>query len=191
MLNELLSEFSNWLGTSAGSQALIGSFYLWNWVESTHVITLMVSIGMLFIIDLRMIGWAMTSVPASTIAERLNIPMLIGFAIMIITGLILYYANAIHETHSIWFRFKMVLLFAAAVNAFLFHRAMKKSIRTWGNDALPPKRIRVGAGVSLCLWIMVVFMGRLMAYNWYDCELPQGAFIDWIAGCSSFPGLKL
>ena len=191
MINELLSQFSAWLGNSAGSQALIGSFYLWNWVESTHVLTLMVSIGMLFIIDLRMLGWALPNVPAAVIAEKLNVPMLIGFSVMIITGMILYYSNAIHETHSIWFRVKMILLFAAGINAFLFHRAMNKSITTWSNDKLPPKRIRTGAAISLCLWIMIVFMGRLMAYNWYDCELPQGDFINWAAGCNSFPGQKL
>lgn len=189
MINELLSEFSAWIGNSPGSQALIGSFYLWNWIESTHVLTLMVSLGMLFIIDLRMLGWTMTNIPAQTIADKLNIPMLIGFSIMIITGLILYYANIIHETHSIWFRFKVILLIAAAINAFLFHRAMTKSVSTWGSDPLPPKRIRVGAAVSLSLWILIVFMGRLMAYNWYDCDLPQSDFINWAAGCASFPSL--
>ena len=109
MINELLSQFSAWLGNSAGSQALIGSFYLWNWIESAHVLTLMASIGMLFIIDLRMLGWALPNVPASVVAEKLNIPMLIGFSIMITTGMILYYSNAIHETPSIWFRLKMIL----------------------------------------------------------------------------------
>ena len=190
-MNELISEFSSWIGNSAGSQALIGSFYLWNWIESAHVLTLMVSLGMLFIIDLRMLGWTMTKIPADVIAEKLNIPMLVGFAIMIITGSLLYYANAIHETHSIWFRFKFVLLIAAAINAFLFHRAMNKSVSSWANDVLPPKRIRTGAAISLCLWVAIVFMGRLMAYNWFDCELPQGDFISAIAGCSSFPGIRL
>lgn len=188
-MNELLSKFSSWLGNSATSGDIIGSYYLWNWIESAHVLTLMVSLGMLFIIDLRMLGWTMRKIPASVIAEKLNIPMLIGFGVMIITGLILYYANAIHETHSIWFRIKVVLLVAAAINAFIFHRAMTKSIHTWGNDALPPKDIRVGAGMSLSLWILIVFMGRLMAYNWYDCDLPQSDFINWAAGCASYPGL--
>lgn len=190
-MNELLSEFSAWLSASSASQALMGSFYLWNWIESTHVLTLMLCLGMLFIIDLRMLGWTMTKVPADVIANKLNTPMLIGFSIMIITGLVLYYANALHETHSIWFRLKVILLIAAAVNAFLFHRAMNKSVATWANDVLPPKRIRVGAAISLILWILIVFMGRLMAYYWYDCEIPQGEFLGWAAGCSTYPGQML
>ena len=190
-MNQLISDLSAWLGNSPGSQALVESYYLWNWIESTHVLTLMISLGMLFLIDLRMLGWTLTRVPANVIADKLNIPMLVGFSIMVITGLLLLYANPVHEMHSIWFRFKVILLFAAAINAFLFHRAMNKSVGDWGNQAIAPKRLRVGAAVSLCLWIAVVFMGRLMAYYWYDCELPQEGFINWAAGCASFPGQRI
>ena len=46
MINELLLNFAEWLGNQPGSQSLIGSFYMWNWIESTHVLTLMVFLGM-------------------------------------------------------------------------------------------------------------------------------------------------
>ena len=63
---------------------------MYNWVESTHVLTLMIFLGMLIVIDLRMLGWIFPSVPASTIANRLDKPMLFGMAIMFITGFLLY-----------------------------------------------------------------------------------------------------
>ena len=38
--------------------------------------------------------------------------------------------------------------------------------------------------VSLAAWAGVVVAGRMMAYNWFDCDLqPQSAFINWAAGC--------
>ncbi|CAN0499099.1 unnamed protein product, partial [Discosporangium mesarthrocarpum] len=40
------------------STLLHESYYMYNWTESTHVLTLMVSLGMLFLIDLRMLGVA-------------------------------------------------------------------------------------------------------------------------------------
>ncbi|MEX1033389.1 MAG: DUF6644 family protein [Cellvibrionaceae bacterium] len=184
MINELLLSFAEWLGSQPASQSLIGSFYMWNWIESTHVLTLMVFLGMLFMIDLRMLGWSFTDVPASKLSAQLNIPMLIGFGIMVITGLVLFYANAVHETQSIWFRFKMIALLAAGINAWLFHRALNASIGTWDRDPVPPKRIRVGAGMSLGLWALVVVMGRLMAYDWFDCTTPQSDFINWAVGCN-------
>jgi len=182
-INEALYNFAQWLGNQELSQSLIGSFYMWNWIETTHVLTLMVFLGMLFVIDLRMLGLTMTNVRASTLNARLNPLMFIGFAIMLITGLLLYYSNAVHETRSIWFRFKLILLIAAGVNAWLFHKAMANSINTWDADPVPPKRIRIGAGLSLTLWTGVIIMGRLMAYDWFDCDRPQGAFINWAVGC--------
>ena len=66
------------------------SFYCIHRIETTHVLTLMVSLGMLFIIDLRMLGCALTNVPASKLAQRLDKPMLIGFSVMVITGVLLF-----------------------------------------------------------------------------------------------------
>jgi hypothetical protein len=185
VINEWLFRFAEWLYATPWSRSLHESFYMYNWIESTHVVTLMLSLGMLFIIDLRMLGLTMTSVPASRIAERLNIPMMIGFGIMIITGILLFYAVPTRTTTSIWFRIKLVLLIAAAVNAWLFHKQLRQSVGTWDTDPIPPKRIRMGAAISLALWAGVVTTGRLIAYDWFDCYRVQSGFINWMAGCVS------
>lgn len=182
-MNELLFQFAQWLDGMPSSTAIHESFYLYNWIETTHVLTLMIFLGMLFFIDMRMLGWTMTSVPASRIAARLNIPMIIGFVIMIATGLALYYAVPDRNTQSIWFRLKMILLVAAGINAWLFHRRMKESVSTWDTDPVPPARIRRGVAVSLVLWAGVVTTGRLIAYDWYDCYREMPAFVSWAAGC--------
>jgi hypothetical protein len=47
-----------------------------------------------------------------------------------------------------------------------------------------PKAARVSAIVSLVLWAGIVVAGRMIAYNWFDCDIqPQPAFINWAAGC--------
>lgn len=185
MLNDLLLQFAEWLDTHAWSTGLHESFYMYNWVESTHVITLMIFLGMLCVIDLRMLGLVMTQVPASKIAARLNTPMMIGFVIMIVTGLLLYYAVPVRTTQSIWFRIKFVLLIVAGINAWLFHRRMTDSVSTWGNDKKAPRRLRYAAGLSLALWAGVVTTGRLIAYDWYDCYRVQSDLIAWAAGCTA------
>ena len=82
-MNSALLQFATWLSERSFSVGLHESFYMYNWIETTHVLTLTVFLGMLFVIDLRMLGLALTNVPASRIAERLDLPMMIGFAIMI------------------------------------------------------------------------------------------------------------
>ena len=183
MLNELLLALAHWLDTHAWSTALHESYYMYSWIETTHVLTIMVFLGMLFIIDLRMLGLAFTSVPASRIAARLDKPMMIGFAIMIATGFTLYYAIPVRTTQSIWFRIKVVLLIAAGVNAWLFRRRMQASVGTWDTDPKPPRLIRIGAGMSLLLWSGVVMTGRAIAYDWFDCHKENPLFVYWAAGC--------
>ena len=108
-MNQLIFDISVWLDDTAWSTAIHESYYLYNWIESTHVITLMLSLGILFLIDLRMLGWALPNVPATRLAERLNTPMLIGFIVMFITGILLFYAVPVRSSQSLWFRIKMVL----------------------------------------------------------------------------------
>ncbi len=183
MLNEWLLSLAHWLDSMAWSTGLHESLYMYAWIETTHVLTLTMFLGMLFIIDLRMLGLTFTSVPASTIAERLDIPMLIGMAIMMVTGFILYFAIPVRTTQSIWFRMKVVLMIAAIANAFLFRAKMKAATGSWDLDPKPPKNIRVLAGLSLGLWSAVVITGRTIAYDWFDCNKDMAYFMYWAAGC--------
>jgi hypothetical protein len=42
--------------------------------------------------------------------------------------------------------------------------------------------------VSLLAWAIVIVAGRLIAYNWFDCDIqPQPRFINWAAGCPVGP----
>ena len=47
MLNQLLFDLALWLDAQQWSTDLHESYYVYNWVESTHVLTLMIFLGML------------------------------------------------------------------------------------------------------------------------------------------------
>ena len=183
MLNEWLLTLARWLDTQSWSTQIHESIYLYAWIETTHVLTLMVFLGMLFVIDLRMLGLVFPNVRASTIAQRLDSPMMIGFGLMVISGLLLYYAIPVRTTQSLWFRIKVVLLILAAINAFTFRARMQASADSWDLDPKPPRHIRLGAAISIGLWAGVVVTGRTIAYDWFDChkELPFAMY--WAAGC--------
>ena len=76
-MNQILLDLAKWLESIPWSTELHESYYMYNWIESTHVVSLSLFLGMLFFIDFRMLGLTMTSVPASKIAMRLRTPMLI------------------------------------------------------------------------------------------------------------------
>lgn len=183
MFNQLVYEFALWLDASRWSTLLHESYYLYSWVETIHVLSLTLSLGLLFFIDLRMLGMALPQVPASVIARRLQWPMFFGFGLMVASGLLLFYAIPVRSAQSVWFRVKMLLLLAAALNALLFHRRMRRSVAAWDNAPRAPRNIRVGALLSLGFWTLIVVCGRLIAYDWYDCSRGQSGFIEAFAGC--------
>ena len=182
-MNELLYNFAMWLDTFDTSTMLHESYYMYNWIESTHVLTLMLCLGMLFLIDLRMLGMAFPNIPANSLADRLNMPMLIGFAVMLVTGIILFYAVPVRNTQSVWLRIKLLLLFAAAVNAFLFHKNMREAKGDWAAQLKAPKNLQIGATLSLGFWILIVIAGRLIAYDWFDCEYTDPGISQFLSGC--------
>ena len=47
-MNQFIYNFAVWLDTHPWSTALHESFYLYNWIETTHVLSLMISLGLLF-----------------------------------------------------------------------------------------------------------------------------------------------
>lgn len=183
MLNELLLKFARWLDTFQWSTDLHESLYMYGWVETTHVLTLILFLGMLLVIDLRLLGTAFTEVPVSTIVDRLDKPMMIGFVVMVISGALLFFAIPVRSTQSIWFRIKVVLLISAGINALLIRNMTRSSNMSWDSDAVPPRRIRIGAGLSMALWLSVIGVGRSMAYDWWDCKKDLSYFMYWVSGC--------
>jgi hypothetical protein len=109
----------------------------------------------------------------------------IGFGILVVTGLLLFYSSPIRYYYNFFFRVKMIALVLAGINVWLFHSRIHKRITDWDVDPTPPQAARVAAIVSLAAWAFVVVTGRLIAYNWFECALGPPDFIYWATGCSA------
>lgn len=179
----MLSDFVRWLDETAGSTAIHESLLLYPLIESTHVLTLMLFAGTIAMVDLRLLGVAFREVPVSQMVARVLPYTVAGFVIMVVTGLLLFYAIPVRTFHSVWFRVKLVLIAAALVNILLFHARVQRSLPAWDTAPLPPWPARLSAGLSLSAWAGVIVMGRMIAYNWFDCDRPQSAFVTWLASC--------
>src|SRR5262245_62950960 len=115
-----LLPFCEWLASTRGSIALHESLYMYPIVESVHVLTLCLFVGMAVLWDLRLLGLTLRTVPVSEVHDRIFPWMKTGFAIMVVTGVLLFYAIPIRSYQNIFFRFKLILLILAGLNAFVF-----------------------------------------------------------------------
>lgn len=178
-----LKQIVLWLNDTPYSVALRESLYVYAWTESLHVIALTLFVGTIWMIDLRLIGLAFRNTPVSQLTSRVLPWTLAGFAVMVVTGALLFYAVPVRTFHSVWFRAKVILLMAAALNAFYFHLKVKRDRAAWDSLERPPSRARFSGWASLLIWASVIVVGRMIAYNWFDCDRLQIDWIRWFSQC--------
>jgi hypothetical protein len=116
------------------------------------------------ILDLRLLGVAMTRRPVSQVAAQFLPWVWTGFTAMILTGTVLFSAEAVKCYKSPFFRVKLVLLLVAGLNALIFHKAVFHNVEAWDKESATPWRAKLAGGCSLAVWIGVVAMGRALAY---------------------------
>jgi hypothetical protein len=177
--------FLVWLGGTPWSVALLESLYVWPLVESTHVLGIALFVGTTVMMDLRLVGVAFAKVPITQFTRRVLPWTRAAFGVMVATGLLIFYSNPVRYYHNIFFRGKMLLLVAAGLNVWWFHSRTHRRVAEWDLADTPPRAARVAGLVSLITWAGIVVAGRMIAYNWFDCDIqPQPDFVNWAAGCA-------
>ena len=177
-------DFVVWLSETKWSIALHESLYLYPWIESTHVLSICLFFGTLLFVDLRLTGKVFNNLSISEMNRKVLPLTIFGFLVMSVTGLLLFYAIPVRNYQNIFFRIKMLLMVIAGINAFFFHRRMSKEARIWDKDSSIPKSMKNSAMASLALWSSVIISGRMIAYNWFDCDRqPQPRWINELTSC--------
>jgi hypothetical protein len=179
-----LLPFCQWLADTHGSVALRESLFMYPLVESAHVLTLCLFVGLTVMLDLRLLGLVLRRVEVSEAAERLVPWMTAGFVVLVITGVALVYAIPVRSYQSIWFRGKCIMLILAGLNVWIFHSGIYTRVTEWDLAAIAPRAARRAGLASLILWAGIIVFGRMMAYNWFDCDKPQSAVVMFLAGCT-------
>lgn len=183
----LLNFFSR-MADSSWSVGLHESRYAYDLIESVHVWGLCLFFGLAVMFDLRLLNWTMRGVPVSEVARRLLPWTAVGFVIMVISGALLFSAIPLRSYQNIFFRTKMLLLLVAGLNVWIFHSGVYKRVATWDVNTVPPRAARVAGVLSLVLWVCIVLSGRMIAYNWFDCDRqPQRPIINVLTSCVPGP----
>ena len=85
-----LTTFCEWLANMPGSIALHESIWMYRIVESVHVLTVRLFLGLAVVLDLRLLGVTFQRARVSEIAERLLPWTTLGFALMVTSGALLF-----------------------------------------------------------------------------------------------------
>jgi hypothetical protein len=127
---------------------------LWTGLTSgLHLLGLTLVVGGAVVTGLRLLGMVLTDRPVSDVARPVGRGMLLGLAVSVTTGVLMFAPRAGSAASDRRFQTKMALLAAAA----LFHFGVtRRAVRT-GDDARISLKL-VGA-LELLLWLGVALAG--------------------------------
>jgi Family of unknown function (DUF6644) len=162
-----LLSFCQWLGDTSLSIGIRESTWVYPVIESVHVLSLCVFVGLLVLWDLRLVGITLKRVAVSEVWSWLIPWITLGAALMVISGVLLFASDPVKFYGNIFFRLKAAGLFLALINAIAFHLGVERHLPDWDTAAVTPRAARLAGGVSIGLWAFIVLTGRFVAYNWF------------------------
>ena len=151
---------ASWLGTQART-----STWLYPLVSVLHVLGVAFLVGSIALFDLRVLG-AARRLPLQACAAYILPIAQAAFGIQLVTGLVMFAADADHVYANPYFLVKLGLIALALVNILVFHGLVRAQPYVYDLDAVDalPAWTRASAAVSLVAWIGVATFGRMIAY---------------------------
>jgi hypothetical protein len=134
----------------------------WAWpaIEALHFIGLVALIGVVMVVNLRMLGVA-KKVPFSAV-HRLLPWGILAFAINVFTGIVFFVTVPGQYTQNIALQYKILLTMIAGLNVIYF--TLVDEAWEVGPGADAPLTAKFMASFTILLWIGIVWFGRMMPF---------------------------
>ncbi len=161
-----MHQFALWLASTPPS-VFIQEHNAWAIpaIQSVHIVGIALVMGSVLMIDLRILGLAWTDQTLGQTTSRFG-PWLSGSLwLLLVTGLLMVVGEPVRELVTFSFWLKMALVAVGTVVAVAFQRALRREERRWEDAASHGGSSKTMAVVTFLVWICVIFLGRLIAYD--------------------------
>src|SRR5262245_58718830 len=115
-------QLCHWLQNTPFATGLRQSDLLFPLIEGSHILALSISVGLIITLDLRLLRLALCGEPVSRVMHQVMPWALPGFALMFFTGLLLFVAQAEKAFTNTFFRYKILFLLIAGLNALYYQK---------------------------------------------------------------------
>ena len=170
-----LSAFLKSLELTGLASGIRNSLYYFPMLEATHVIGLSIVFGTILIVDLRLLGIASRQRNFDHLSQDLMKWTWAAFVLVVVTGALMFTTNARVYADNTAFRIKLILIALAGINMAVFEMTAGRQIHIWGNDPKAPTVGRIAGGLSIFLWVCVIFAGRVVGFSTTGAEAKQAA----------------
>lgn len=154
--------FLEWLEFSALADWVAASLWGYPITLTAHGVGLAIVVGIIFMLCLRLLG-LFEGLPYQSVLSYMKLAWA-GFALNLVSGVMLFSAQATIFIVSIPFLTKIATILIAAVIAGLMQEKVRVGAVGWDSGTEVPKSVKALAVLSIILWSIAIIAGRLIAY---------------------------
>ena len=154
--------FVDWVENTALGLWMADSLWAYPIVLATHAVGMSIVVGIMVIIDLRVLGFA-NRVPLRSFDKLLRVCW-VGVALNVLSGVALFTVDPEHFIYHPVFWIKIGLVIAGLFFIYLLLRELRTSAPGDPEAVEPSRKARLIATLSLLFWLGAIIAGRLIAY---------------------------
>lgn len=160
-----MSRFAEWLTKTSLSHIFrVHESWLIPGVQSIHIIGIAIIIGSVFMMLLRIMGWAGTDQTLRQTTDRFGPWLVGGLCLQLVTGIVMIIAEPARELVNFSFWAKMIFVAVATVLSAIFLANVSKREQQW--ETLVNRRsIKSLAILTFVIFLFIIVLGRLIAYD--------------------------
>lgn len=159
-----LPELALWIAKTPLSALVDANYWIAATLQTIHILSVAGVFVAVLMTNLRIFQLAGRSQTMAQTVARYAPWVWWGLLILFLTGFLLIMGEPARELLNPCFWTKMVLVVVAAAIALWFQDSVRRHAERWTLAPHGAVVIRVGAGAVIALWIVIMLLGRWIAY---------------------------
>jgi hypothetical protein len=161
-----LKQFAKWLSTTFLS-VLIQRHNSWviPTIQTIHIVGIGVVLGSVFMIDLRVLGWAGMDQTLRQTTTRFGPWLTAALYVQLATGVLMVIGEPVRELVTFSFWLKMFFVAVSTLIAAIFQITLRNHEQKWEETLVNRRSIKCLAVLTFLIWVCIIILGRLIAYD--------------------------
>ena len=156
--------FAEWLGSTPLSIAIQSRLWLTPLLQTIHITMIGIVFVSMLMVALRVLGQVRADEPLADVWHRFAPWFWTALGVMLGTGVILTIGEPVREVSALSFWLKMALIVIGVISALYFGRTVAAAAGAAASSVYS-SRARVVAVATIVLWLVIIFLGRSIAYD--------------------------
>jgi hypothetical protein len=161
-----LKQFAKWLSTTFLS-VFIQRHNSWviPTIQTIHIVGIGVVLGSVFMIDLRVLGWAGMDQTLRQTTTRFGPWLTAALYVQLATGVLMVIGEPVRELVTFSFWLKMIFVAVGTLIAAIFQIRLRKQEQKWEEILVNRRSTKFLAVLTFLIWVCIIILGRLIAYD--------------------------